>query len=79
MHNMATTTTVRDFVRNFSRLKRTAANGGEVLVQDRDGRMFVFRAREEGPSLGSQLTDLCGKHDTGVRVKSLKGFGRNRG
>ena len=78
MHDMSTTTTVREFVRNFSRLKRTAANGGEVLVHDREGRMYVFRAQESGPSLGSQLADLCGKHNSGVRVKSLAGYGRNR-
>ena len=78
MHDMATTTTVREFVRNFSRLKRTAANGGEINVRDRDGRSYVFRAQDAGPSLGSQLSDLCGKHNTGIRVKSLAGFGRNR-
>ncbi|MBS0631315.1 MAG: hypothetical protein JSS11_05335 [Verrucomicrobia bacterium] len=75
---MATVTTAREFVRNFSRLKRTAANGGEVLVHDREGRTFVFQAKAAGPSLGSQLADLRGKHPTGVRVKNLKGFGRNR-
>lgn len=78
MFDMETTTTAREFVRNFSRLKRTAANGGEVIVRDREGRAFVFRAKEAGPSLGSQLADLCGKHNTGVRVKSLAGYGRNR-
>jgi hypothetical protein len=78
MHDMPTTTTVREFVRNFSRLKRTVANGGEVLVHDREGRTYVFRAQETGPSMGAQLSHLCGKLNTGVRVKSLKGFGRNR-
>jgi len=78
MYDMATTLTTREFVRNFSRLKRTAANGGEVLVHDREGRTYVFSARDAGPSLGSQLSDLCGKLHTGVAVKSLKGFGRNR-
>ncbi len=78
MHDMATTTTSREFVRNFARLKRTVANGGEINVRDRDGRAYVFRAKDAGPSLGSQLADLCGKHNTGVRVKSLTGFGRNR-
>lgn len=78
MHDMSTITNVREFVRNFSRLKRTAANGGEVIVRDREGRAYVFRAMDTGPSLGSQLSDLCGKHPTGVRVKSLAGYGRNR-
>lgn len=75
---MTTMTTTREFVRNFSRLKRAAANGGEVIVRDGGGRAYVFRAQEAGPSLGHQLTDLCGRLRTGVPVKSLKGFGRNR-
>jgi hypothetical protein len=75
---MATSTSTREFIRNFSRLKRTAANGGEVHVHDRAGRTYVFRVKESGPSLGSQLADLCGKHDTGIREKSLAGYGHNR-
>jgi len=78
MHDMTTTTTAREFVRNFSRLKRTAANGGEVIVRDREGRSYLFRAKDSGPSLGMQLADLRGKLKTGVAVKSLKGFGRKR-
>ena len=78
MYDMTTTTTAREFVRNFSRLKRAAANGGEVIVRDGTGRAFVFRAQEAGPSLASQLADLRGQLRTGVPVKSLKGFGRNR-
>lgn len=78
MCDMTTTITTRDFVRDFARLKRTAANGGEVVVRDRDGRTFVFRAQGAGPSLGEQLTDLRGTLNTGVRTKNLQGFGRNR-
>lgn len=76
---MTTTTTTREFVRNFARLKRAAANGSEVIVRDGAGRSYVFRAREAGPSLGEQLADLRGRLQTGVPVKSLKGFGRRRG
>lgn len=78
MHDMTTITNTRDFVRNFSRLKRTAANGGEVIVHDREGRTFSFRAKDAGPSLGTQLADLRGALKSGIPVKSLKGFGRNR-
>jgi len=79
MHDMTTTTTAREFVRNFPRLKRAANNGGEVIIRDREGRSYVFRAKDSGPSLGKQLADLRGKLKTGVAVKSLMGFGRNRG
>lgn len=76
---MTTTTTAREFVRNFARLRKVAANGGEVIVRDRRGQAFVFRAtRNAGPTLAEQLHDLRGAVATGVRIKSLKGFGRNR-
>ena len=79
MHDMTMTTTTREFVRNFARLRKVAANGGEVIVRDRGGRAFVFRATgEAGPTLADQLPDLRGAMTTGVRVKSLKGFGRSR-
>jgi hypothetical protein len=77
MYDMATITT-REFIRHFSRLKKAAANGEEVVVRDRQGQAYSFQAKGSGPSLGEQLSDLCGKHNTGVRVKSLAGFGRNR-
>lgn len=75
---MPTTTTSREFIRNFARIKKSAANGDEVIVQDRKGLSFVFRAQSAGPSLAEQLSDLRGALSTGSRVKSLKGFGRNR-
>jgi hypothetical protein len=58
MYDMATTTT-REFIRNFSRLKKAAANGEEVVVRDRKGKLYSFQARGPGPSLGEQLSDLC--------------------
>ena len=78
MYDMATAITTREFIRHFARLKRAAANGEEVIVRDRRGRSFVFQAKGDGPSLAEQLRDLCGSLHTGVRVKTLKGFGRNR-
>ena len=75
---MATTTSTREFIRDFSRLKKVAANGDEVIVRDRQGRAFVFTAQRVGPSLGEQLADLRGAIQTGRRVKSLQGLGRKR-
>jgi hypothetical protein len=77
--DMTTTTTAREFVRDFARLRKIAANGGEIVVRDRSGRSYVFRATDDaGPSLAEQLSDLRGTMATGVRVKRLDGFGRNR-
>ena len=78
LYDMLTTTTTREFIRHFALLKKAAANGHEVIVRDRQGRAFVFRATSAGPSLGDQLSDLRGALRTGNRVKSLRGFGRDR-
>jgi len=78
MCDIPATTTTREFIRHFARLKKAAANGEEVIVRDRQGQSFVFHAKGTGPSLGEQLQDLCGALNTGVAVKTLKGFGRNR-
>jgi hypothetical protein len=75
---MPTTTTTREFIRHFARLKKAAANGDEVTIRDRKGQAFVFRVKEAGPSLGEQLSDLRGALSTNIAVKSLEGFGRNR-
>ncbi|MEO7413327.1 MAG: hypothetical protein ABIZ81_08210 [Opitutaceae bacterium] len=75
---MTTTTTTREFIRHFARVKKAAANGAEVIVRDRNGQAFVFRVKGAGPSLGEQLSDLRGTLHTGTRVKRLAGFGRNR-
>jgi hypothetical protein len=78
MYDMPTTLTSREFIRNFSRLKKAAANGEEVVVRDRQGKSFIFQAQGCGPSLAEQLRDLCGALNTGKSVKNLRGFGRNR-
>lgn len=79
MFDMTTATTAREFVRDFSRLRKVAANGGEIMVRDRQGRTYVFRAISgASPTLAEQLSDLRGAITTGVPVKTLKGFGRNR-
>ena len=75
---METTTTTREFIRHFARLKKAAANGENVIIRDRRGQAFVFHVKGAGPSLGEQLSDLRGALQTGTRVKSLQGFGRNR-
>ena len=75
---MATTTTTREFIRHFARIKKAAANGAEVVLRDRQGQTFIFRAKAAGPSLREQLSDLCGALRTGRPGKSLRGFGRNR-
>jgi hypothetical protein len=72
------TTTLREFQRDFARMRRMAAAGQTVTVRAGDGQEFVFKATGKQPTLGEQFAHLRGSLRTGVRVKSLKGFGRNR-
>jgi len=76
LSDMTTVTNSRDFVRSFARLKKAAANGTLIQVRDRSGATFLFSLESNPPSLGSQLQDLCGALNTGVRVKSMTGFSR---
>jgi hypothetical protein len=78
MYAMETVITTREFIRDFARLKKAAANGNEITVRDRKGGSFLFRAKGAGLSLAVQLADLKGALSTGKPVKSLQGFGRNR-
>jgi hypothetical protein len=75
---MESIVTVREFLRNFARLKRAAAKGNEIVVRDLTGNSFVFRAKGPSSSLAEQLSDLQGAFNTGVSIKSLEGFGCNR-
>lgn len=70
--------TTRDFTRQFPRYRRAARAGQTVRVRDRDGIVYVF-AREEtdAPSLADVAGHLLGSVNSGVRKKSLKGYGKD--
>jgi hypothetical protein len=36
--DVATTTTMREFIRDSSRIKKAVANGDEIIVRDRQGQ-----------------------------------------
>ncbi len=58
MYDLPTALTSREFIRHFARLKKAAANGEEVVVRDRQGRSFVFQAKDGGPSAGGATRSL---------------------
>jgi hypothetical protein len=71
-------TTLQEFQRDFARMCRMAAAGQTVMVLAGDGQEFVFKVAGKPSTLGEQFAHLRGSLRTGVRVKSLKGFGCNR-
>ena len=70
--------TARNFTRKFPIYRRAARAGQTVRVRDRDGVTYVF-AREEAdaPSLADVAGHLLGSVNSGVRKKSLAGYGRD--
>ena len=72
------TTTLREFHRNFARMRRMAAGGQTVTVRAANGQAYEFKAVGKPMTLGEQFAHLRGALSTGVPVKCLKGFGHNR-
>lgn len=70
------TTTLREFQRNFARMRRAAAGGQTVTVRASNGQAFVFKAADAPVSVGEQVAHLAGSMNTGRRVKSMAGYGR---
>ena len=70
--------TARDFTRKFPHFRRAARAGQTVRVQDRDGITYVFsREKADTPSLADVAGHLLGSVNSGVRKKSLVGYGRD--
>jgi hypothetical protein len=71
-------TTWREFQRNFRRMRMAAEAGEEITIADSQGRTFVFKqSSSHGRIAGDLIADLIGGKGTGIRVKSLAGYGRN--
>jgi hypothetical protein len=70
--------TARDFTRKFPRYRKAARAGQTVRVQDRDGVVYVFtRDNSAAPSLADVAGHLLGSVSSGIRKKSLKGYGKD--
>ncbi len=78
------TTTVREFQRRFSRMRKVAAAGGEIRVRDqKTGEEFAFRAvTSETRTFWGLAGHQCGvgkdgPSDLSTNKKYLEGFGRD--
>ncbi|OHE89246.1 MAG: hypothetical protein A3G75_04405 [Verrucomicrobia bacterium RIFCSPLOWO2_12_FULL_64_8] len=78
------TTTIREFQRNFRKIRLRAKAGEEVVLTDADGTTFTFKAeRRRPPTFGEAAGDIIGSLSTGVgdlstNPKHLEGYGRER-
>ncbi|MGH8017363.1 MAG: hypothetical protein ACREIA_03595 [Opitutaceae bacterium] len=75
-------TTIREFQRQFRRIRQRAKAGEEIVVTDADGTRFTFRAeRGEKSSFTERAADIAGSFDSGVgdlasNPRHLAGYGR---
>lgn len=70
--------TTRDFTRRFSGYRDAARAGQTVRIVDHEGIVYVFsREKANPPSLADVAGHLLGSVSSGVRKKSLKGFGHD--
>ena len=70
--------TARNFTRQFPRFRLAARAGHTVRVKDRDGIVYVFtREQNEAPSLADVVGHLLGSVNSGVRRKSMEGYGKD--
>lgn len=78
------TTTIREFQRNFRKIRQRAKAGEEVVLTDEDGTRFTFKAERKRPlTFGEVAGDIIGSLSTGVgdlstNPKHLEGYGRDR-
>lgn len=78
------TTTIREFQRQFRRMRQRAKSGEAIILTDEDGTRYTFRAeRGSGGSFGEGAADLAGSFDSGLgdlasNPGHLKEYGRPR-
>lgn len=74
-------TTIREFQRNFRKMRQLAKAGEEIVVTDAEGVSYSFRARRtEKTTFGELAGDIIGSFASGVRDLAsnpdhLEGYG----
>ncbi len=77
------TTTIREFQRNFKKIRQRAKAGEQIIVRDSDGASYSFQAtRQEAPTLATTASDIIGSYHSGEgdlasNPKHLAGYGRS--
>jgi len=75
-------TTIREFQRNFKKIRQRAKAGEQIILRDSDGASYSFQAtREDSPTLATAAADIIGSYRSGEsdlasHPKHLAGYGR---
>lgn len=78
------TTTIREFQRNFKKMRQRAKAGEQIIVRDNDGEAYSFQAtREAATTLAAAASDIIGSFHSGEgdlasNPKHLAGYGQSR-
>jgi hypothetical protein len=74
-------TNLREFQRNFRKMRERAKAGEEIIVQESAGVTYSFVARrEKATTFGDAAADIVGSFDSGIgdlasNPKHLRGYG----
>jgi hypothetical protein len=78
------TTTIREFQRNFPKIRQRAKAGESIVLTDADGTTFTFKAERKHPmTFGEAAAGIIGSLHSGIgdlstNPKHMEGFGRDR-
>lgn len=76
------TTTIREFQRQFSKMRLKARAGERIIVRDAEGVAYAFQALPESqPIWAEEASDLAGSYHSGrgdlsSNLQHLAGYGR---
>ena len=77
------TTTIREFQRNFPKIRQRAKSGEAIVIADADGVRYTFKTakRTPRPTVGALAGEVFGSLQSGVgdlasNPRHLEGLGR---
>lgn len=74
------TTTVREFQRNFKKMRQRARAGEKIIIRERKGASYAFQITTAPPTLAAAAQDIIGsfrsgKKDLASHPRHLAGYG----
>lgn len=75
-------TTIREFQRNFRKMRQKARSGEIIVITDAEGVSYSFQAqRTSAATFGDLAADIAGSYHSGVgdlasNARHLDGYGR---
>jgi hypothetical protein len=77
------TTTLREFQRNFKKMRQRAKAGDRIVIRDKEGVAYTFQVERANPvTLADAADDIVGSYrseegDLASAPKHMAGYGRS--